>query len=93
MPSIKITEEMQDAFSDECPEDVGFEFISEGDWSDDGKYQHAETIYRDNETGKYYSYYLCRSGSYFTDWDYQIPDTMFEVVPVEVKTITYKAVK
>lgn len=56
---------------DFCAEhNLSYECIEETDWEVDYKYQyHDVTIKIDN---KYYSFSESRSGSPFTDWDYNI---------------------
>jgi hypothetical protein len=42
--------------------------VEEGEFEQDHKYQSAELIFTDGE--KHYSAFVTRSGSPFTDWDY-----------------------
>lgn len=93
MPVIKLTEEMQEAFSEEASEDVGFELIVDGDWVSEGKYDLKESIYKNLETGKFYVSCSSRSGSYFSDYEYEGPEELVEVTPVETTTVIYKVVK
>lgn len=93
MPVIKLTEEVQEAFSDEASEEVGFELVEEGDWVSEGKYDRKEYIYKNLETGKFYVYYTSRWGSYFSDYEYETPEELVEVTPVETTTVIYKVVK
>jgi hypothetical protein len=60
------------------------EEVEDGEWIDDGKYQHKEFIF--TYGGKFYCMYITRSGSYFTDYDYQI-DGADEVVKI-TETVT-----
>lgn len=93
MSSIKITKEMQEAFDEGC-EDIGFELVEEGEWVNNYKdYDLKEDIYKHIESGKFYAYYGSRSGSYYSDYEYDNPDELVEVQPVETKTITYMVVK
>jgi hypothetical protein len=50
----------------EAPE--GFEIVSDGDWSVDCKYQHRDIIF--SHGGKFYRLVSTRSGSPFTDYEY-----------------------
>ena len=64
--------------------------VVEGDWTQDCKYQVLENIVQHIPTGKYYKFFNSRSGSPFTDWDYEynyrnLP-TLTEVVK-EVKVV------
>ena len=66
--------------------------IEEGDWVSDGKYDTQDCIVQNNETGKYYQYSLCRSGSYYSDYYYPHCEddkgvTLYEVIPME-ETVT-----
>jgi hypothetical protein len=49
-----------------------FEVIEQSEWTQDGKYQHQETIFRFKD--KFFSIYAGRSGSPFTDWYYESED-------------------
>lgn len=60
-------------FSDEDK----IEIIEDGDWDDQGKYQYKCIIFLMDE--KYYQTVITRSGSYFSDYDYQYEN------PVEVR--------
>jgi hypothetical protein len=94
VPSIKITEEMQEAFDDEGCEDIGFELVEEGEWVNNYKdYDLKEVIYKHLESGKFYAYYDSRSGAHYSHYEYDSPDELVEVQPVETKTITYMVVK
>lgn len=65
-------------------EDDSLEIVEEGDWTQDHKYQHMETVAK--YEGKFYSFNQSRSGSYHTDWYYNDTE-VYEVEPV-TKTIT-----
>lgn len=62
---------------------VIFETVEEGKWIDDGKYSDMELIFKDRRTGKTYSCVIIRSGSYFTDYHFEVFDN-----PVEVHKVT-----
>lgn len=47
---------------------VTYKTVEEGDFEQEGKYQSAELIFTDGE--KHYRSYVSRSGSPFTDWEY-----------------------
>ena len=70
-----------------------WEVIEEGDWTQDYKYQHKESIVKHIPTGKFYQYWVSRSGSPFTDWcySYEYGDypILYEVVQEE-RTIVQK---
>lgn len=66
--------------------------IEKGDWVSDGKYDTQDCIVQNNETGKYYQYLLCRSGSYYSGYYYHHREdmkgvTLYEVIPME-ETVT-----
>lgn len=71
----------------------GYELIEEGDWVVDGKYQLITIVVKHVETGKYYEYYLSRSGSPFSDYYYSFEDEGAELHEVELvtKTITFNS--
>lgn len=89
MNPLKLTEsEMLDLWRestlyDDNDNKVMLEVIEEGEWIGDGKYQDKQMIFANAKTGKHYSYYISRSGSYFTDYEYMATDS-----PVEVEKVT-----
>lgn len=93
MVSIPYTQEMQEAFDDEAPEEFGFKLILSGPWTNDGKYEHKEDIYQRIEDDKLFAYFGSRSGSYHSDYYYEEPSELVEVEPVETIKIEYKVVK
>lgn len=69
-----------------------WKMIENGDWISEGKWEYQECVVQNVETGKYYTYSLSRSGSYYSEWYYPHYEddegvTLNEVEPVE-KTIT-----
>lgn len=52
---------------DESP----FEYVSEGRWTSEGKWEYQELIFKFED--KFYRHYNSRSGSYYTDYyrDYE----------------------
>ena len=63
-----------------------WEVVEEGEWTQDYKYQHKESVVKHVPTGKYYQYEISRSGSPFTDWYYSHEDGDFpDLVEVEKK--------
>lgn len=84
----KYTKELVAKEWDENAEDSDlYEIIEEDDWTQDGKYQFANTVVQTPD-GKYWSIRQSRSGSYHTDWYYNDPDVI-EVTP-HLETITIK---
>jgi sporulation-control protein spo0M len=70
-------QELQAIFFEEHDD---FQLIEELDSVDEGKYSTLESIFLQKSTGKHYSLSVSRSGSYFTDYDYN-----FFCQPVEVE--------
>ncbi len=62
-------------------DDERYEVVDKGTWYADerGKYQTTDRIVRDTETDLFYSLTVSRSGSYYTEWDYDFDLTMHEV--------------
>ena len=67
--------------------------VENGEWIDDGKWQHKSIIFQFND--KYYKLIRSRSGSYFSDWYYDSEDQKEfecdEVEKVEVKTYKWES--
>ena len=63
-----------------------WELVEDGEWSQDHKYQHKESVVKHVPTGKFYHYEISRSGSPFTDWYYSYEDGDYpDLVEVEKK--------
>lgn len=63
-----------------------FEVYDESDdWTQEGKYQACEVIYKQISTGKFFSAILERSGSYHTNWFYLYEDFGLELTEVELR--------
>ena len=94
MTNVKLTQEQLISlyFEGEIEVDgVTLTTVEEGDFSQDGKYQTAKLIFTDGE--KYYSGFISRSGSPFTDWhydDYGDADVT-EVEKREITVVTWMA--
>ena len=75
--------------------DEGFSIVSIGDWVSDGKYECSTTIFKYED--RFYSLSVGRTGSPFTDWDYdwewQDNFTCREVKEVKVVTTKWVNVK
>lgn len=65
-----------------------YEFVEQAEWTDDGKYQLSEVVFKDTESGKFYQMQLSRSGSYHTDWYYSYEDCKTEACEVKLVTKT-----
>lgn len=80
---LELNKEQQEAIFRE--DDIeGFEYTIEEelDWDDDGKYQFGGCIFKHGD--KFYSINVTRSGSYFTDYDFQFNHKVREVKKVQV---------
>jgi hypothetical protein len=87
-----ITE--QDAIAlhnDECEDWADWETVKKGEWVSEHKYEHCSTIYRHKPTHRYFAVHSSRSGSYWSDYEYD-DATANEVKPVEVTVIEYHAI-
>ena len=63
-----------------------WELVEEGEWTQDHKYQHKDSVVKHKPTGKFYHYEISRSGSPFTDWYYSYEDGDYpDLVEVEKK--------
>ena len=78
-----VDSEMMEEIAEGCGD---WEVVEEGEWTQDHKYQHKESVVKHVPTGKYYSYGISRSGSPFTDWYYSYEDGDFpDLTEVEKK--------
>jgi len=81
-----ITKEQARAITFDDSEE--FNVLECAEWISQGKYEHCTNVFEDK--GKYYTFYIMRSGSYHTDWyyDWETQDTFKcdEVKKVEVVT-------
>ena len=84
MSFITVTDiEMMEEIEEGCGD---WEVVEEGEWTQDYKYQHKESVVKHVPTGKYYQYEISRSGSPFTDWYYSYEDGDFpDLTEVEKK--------
>lgn len=71
-------------------EDDELEIVEEGDWVVGHKIDVCVTIVKYKD--KYYKITQCRSGSYYSDYEYY-DEEVTEVVPKEVTTIKWVKVK
>lgn len=67
-----------------------WELVEDGEWVDNGKWDHCTQVVKELATGKFYEYHLSRSGSYYTDYYYSHEDYLPEIYEVQkvTKTIT-----
>jgi len=78
---------VEDIFQNEGSEDERFEQVFEEESMDNGKYQHFAIIIKDNQTNKHYRIKGNKSGSYFTDYDFNYSPGAQEV---ELKEVVIK---
>lgn len=77
-----------------CHDDVcdeAYEVIEDGDWIDDGKVSFKDVVFKFED--KFYSYAFSRSGSYHTDYYYDVedlPDEGDDVIEVEQQEVVVK---
>lgn len=94
MPTINI-EDLSPAAHDcvldevDSPED-GIELVQAGTWESDGKWEHMTNIFKID--GKFYSHSRSRTGSPYSDYEYEYDDCIIEVEPREVTVIVYESV-
>jgi hypothetical protein len=48
-----------------------YEFVESSEWEQDAKMQSCRVIFK-TKNNDYYAYWVYRSGSPFTDWDYDL---------------------
>jgi len=65
--------------------------IEIGEWQDQGKWSNLSVIFREGD-GPYYELWVSRTGSYFTDYDFEFFLDCTEVKQVETITKIWKPV-
>lgn len=99
MAVLELTYEQTDMlFFEMLPGDEheGFKLVEKGEWVDEGKYQHCETIFE--KDGKFWRFSVDRSGSYFSDYYYgfneaKVGEKAYEVEKVEIVQTIWQDVK
>ena len=93
MASIKVpTNELKQIWQENHPD---YELVDGDDWDDWGNYQYCCPVVRHVESGKFFTFIVQRSGSHFSDYDYDFPDAkLTEVHKVKkvVETEEWEAV-
>lgn len=77
-------EDIKNAAWEDTDENYPLMLEHKGKWVADGKYQYQECILRDMATGLYYIFNVSRSGSPFTDYEYDIEYAPDEIELTEV---------
>lgn len=91
MKTEDIIQQLELAYEDSDGVDdlEGFDVVEEGVWVQDFKYQISESVVRHKESGKYFKIFHSRSGSYYSDYEYNAPE-FYEVNPVAQTKIVLK---
>lgn len=72
MSNIKVsTDDLEQIWREDHPD---YDTIDEDDWDDHGKYQFCYPVVKEIASGKFYTFCVQRSGSYFSDYDFHFPD-------------------
>ena len=62
--------------------------VERSEWEDDGKVAYMRIVVKDAVTNKHYIFHIHRTGSYYTDFDYDMYDYPREVKAKQViKTV------
>ena len=67
-----------------------YEMEEDTSWEDEGKYQYCYPVVKNVASGKFYSFCVQRSGSYFTDYDFDFPDNRLTEVQKIKKVVETK---
>lgn len=79
-------EQLLEIVREECLEGHVVDIVEDGDWDDEGKYQHSFTIFKYKD--KHYKIDYSRSGSYYSDYYYSYENTPLEAYGVTKMTRT-----
>lgn len=85
-------DELMDLDCNDETEDKELTVVERSGWIDDGKSAYMEIIVKDAVTNKHYQFYISRSGSYYTSYDYGIYDNPKEVKAKQVIKTEWVAV-
>lgn len=84
MITVSLSEEdvenLWDAVGNESD---GYRTVEILPWNDQGKYQFQPVIIEHLDSGGFYQFNVSRSGSYFTDYEYNLPTTAYKVKKIE----------
>ena len=81
-PLELTAEQQEEIFRENNIEGFEYEIEEELDWEDDGKYQFGGCVFKHND--KFYLINVTRSGSYFSDYEFQFGDKVREVKKIQV---------
>ncbi len=79
-PTEFTSSQLLDIWREDCEE--RYVLVEDAEWEDEGKFSSAEIIFEDTVTAKFYSFYVYRSGSYFSHYEYEVWDKAVEVTKV-----------
>lgn len=89
---LELTEQQkQSIFREEDIDDFEYSIVDELDWEDDGKYQFGGIVFE--HKGKTYLLNVSRSGSYFTDYEFDLDGDVYECEHVEVIKKEWKLIE
>lgn len=77
----------------DCMEEEGITYHITEPWRDEGKYQYQEVVFQEEGFEGYWMLSVTRSGSYFSDYDFQYDTTATQVKPVEKISISWVGVR
>lgn len=87
-----LSEELVECIKDQDDnKDLGLEIVKDCGWEDDGKCSYKTVIYKYQD--KFWSFWISRTGSYYTWYDYEYSDCLIKVEPKEKIIIEYVEVK
>jgi len=89
-----LSEDLQESFQyGDFENEDDFVVVEKGGWAVDYKYEVCTNIFQRKSDGKYFAQDRTRSGSAFSDYYYEDPEDLYEVVKQEVVKHEWKMVK
>ena len=85
MKKTLTEEEAKSIYWEDNPD---YKEVEDQGWEDEGKYSFGSKIFQDKD-GKFWKVGANRSGSYFTDYDYNYNTEIFEVEQKEITTMQW----
>lgn len=91
MSTIKVSSsEQKQIWREDHPD---YEVVDFDDWDDQGEYQYCYPVVRHIESGKFSTFTVQRSSSYFSDYDYDFPDAELSEVTKTIGTEEWEVVE
>lgn len=86
--------ELAELYGSEALELDGYSYVlyEESDEINDHKHVHWDRIYRRNDD-KYFVQYCSKSGSYWSDYEFEYGDELYEVKQIKVIKLEWKKVR